>query len=64
MTNLPITIIGNSNLKVSATNLCYHSMGKLGMTNVKQKRINKKPEETFITSPAMIVDKNVTIQEK
>ena len=32
------------------------------MMKFKQNRINKKPEETLITSPAMIVDKMFTIQ--
>ena len=30
---------------------------------VKQKTINRTPEETLITSPVMIVEKKVIIQE-
>ena len=63
MTNLVITQIRNPNIKVSATNLCFYIVGKLRMMNMKQKGINKTPKETLITSPAMNVDKKVTMQE-
>ena len=46
---------------MSANNLCLNSVLKPGMVKVKQKTINKKNEETLITSPGMIMEKNFTV---
>ena len=54
--------MSNPNINVSANKLCFHSIGKLGMTKTK-KRINKTPKENLSTPPAMIVEKNVTLRE-
>ena len=63
MTKLLIIIIVNTNLKVSSTNVCFHSVVKMEMMKVKQKMIKNIPKGTLITSPAIIVDKNFTMRE-
>ena len=43
--------------------LMFTHSGRLAMMKVKQKTINRTPEETLITSSVMIVEKKVIIQE-
>ena len=43
--------------------LMFTQRGKMGMMMVKQKTINKKPEEILTTSPAIILEKKVTMWE-
>ena len=53
----------NTNPTVSEINLCLLRVVKLGIMKVKPNMRSRNLEETLTTSPAMIMDKKVAIQE-